>query len=99
MAARAAAPGLSSVRATMTGADPRVWPQVMMLARDQDAAVRTAILSGTAGIAGLQSERAHFVARLADDPDPVARRRVAVMARRHWGRPVRLDAYRDGSRR
>jgi HEAT repeat protein len=68
--------------ATVAGPDPRVWPQVMMLARDQDAGVRAATLSGTAGTAGLQPERAQLVAGLADDPDPVVRRRVAVMARR-----------------
>jgi HEAT repeat protein len=67
--------------ATAAGADPRAWPQVMMLARDQEAEVRAATLSGTVGADGLQSERAQLVAGLADDPDPMVRLRVAVRAR------------------
>jgi HEAT repeat protein len=73
--------------ATAAGTDPRVWPQVMMLACDHEAGVRAATLSGTAS---LQPERAQLVAGLADDPDPVVRRRVAVTARH-----LAPDAARD----
>ena len=67
--------------AAAAGTDPRAWPQVMMLARDQESGVRAAVLSGAAGTAGLQPEWAQLVARLADDPDPVVRRRVAATVR------------------
>jgi HEAT repeat protein len=76
--------------AAAAGTDPRAWPQVMMLARDQDGGVRAATLSGTADTAGLQPEWAQLVAGLADDPDPVVRRRVAVTVRH-----LAPDAARD----
>lgn len=67
--------------AIVASPDPRVWPQVMMLARDQQAEVRAATLSDTADTAGVQPERARLVAALADDPDPMVRRRVAAITR------------------
>lgn len=76
--------------AAAAGTDPRAWPRVVMLARDQDSGVRAAVLSGTAGTAGLEPEWAQLVAGLADDPDPVVRRHVALTVRH-----LAPDAARD----
>jgi HEAT repeat protein len=61
-----------------------------MLARDHDSGVRAAILSATSGTVGLEPEWAQLVARLADDPDPEVRRRVALKVRH-----LAPDAARD----
>ncbi|MFJ2081254.1 HEAT repeat domain-containing protein [Micromonospora chokoriensis] len=61
--------------------DPRVAPQLTMLARDGEAAVRAATLSGLAAAAGRPSDRGRLLVELADDPDPMVRQRVAVVAR------------------
>jgi HEAT repeat protein len=62
-------------------ADPRVWQQITTLARDPDAAVRVATLSGLAGTAGEHPDRAQLLAELSGDRDPMVRQRVAVTAR------------------
>lgn len=61
--------------------DPRVAPQLTMLARDGEAAVRAATLSGLASAEGGPSHRGRLLVELADDPDPLVRQRVAVVAR------------------
>ncbi|WUR58052.1 HEAT repeat domain-containing protein [Micromonospora chokoriensis] len=61
--------------------DPRVAPQLTMLARDSEATVRAATLSGLASAAGRPSDRGRLLVELADDPDPMVRQRVAVVAR------------------
>ncbi|MEU8211440.1 HEAT repeat domain-containing protein [Micromonospora sp. NPDC049044] len=61
--------------------DPRVAPQLTMLAGDGEAAVRAATLSGLAGAGGRPSHGEHLLAELVDDPDPMVRQRVAVVAR------------------
>lgn len=61
-------------------ADPRVAPQLTVLARDGEAAVRAATLSGLASADGA-SRRGDLLVELADDPDPMVRQRVAVVAR------------------
>ncbi|WP_330440585.1 HEAT repeat domain-containing protein [Micromonospora sp. NBC_00821] len=61
--------------------DPRVAPQLTMLARDGAAAVRAAAFSGLASAGGGHSHREHLLAELVDDPDPMVRQRVAVVAR------------------
>ncbi|GGO14247.1 HEAT repeat domain-containing protein [Micromonospora parathelypteridis] len=61
--------------------DPRVAPQLTMLARDGEAAVRAATLSGLASAEGGPSLRGRLLVELADDPDPMVRQRVAVVAR------------------
>jgi HEAT repeat protein len=61
--------------------DARVTPQLMLLARDDTAAVRAATLGGLAGAVSGTSDWAPLVVKLADDPDPTVRRRVAVVAR------------------
>lgn len=76
--------------AAAAGTDPRAWPQVIMLARDHDSGVRAAILSDPSGTVGLEPEWAQLVARLADDPDPEVRRRVALKVRH-----LAPDAARD----
>ncbi|MEU8391313.1 HEAT repeat domain-containing protein [Micromonospora sp. NPDC048843] len=52
-----------------------------MLARDGEAAVRAATLSGLASADGGLSLRGRLLIELADDPDPMVRQRVAVVAR------------------
>ncbi|WP_406066428.1 HEAT repeat domain-containing protein [Micromonospora sp. NBC_00860] len=61
--------------------DPRVTPQLTMLARDGEAAVRAATLSGLASADRGPSLRGRLLIELADDPDPLVRQRVAVVAR------------------
>lgn len=61
--------------------DPRVAPQLAMLARDGEAAVRAATLSGLASADGRPSLRRRLLVELVDDPDPLVRQRVAVVAR------------------
>ncbi|MCZ7373419.1 HEAT repeat domain-containing protein [Micromonospora sp. WMMC250] len=61
--------------------DPRVAPQLTMLARDGEAEVRAATLSGLASAEGMPTDRRRLLIELADDPDPVVRQRVAVVAR------------------
>ncbi|WP_433262189.1 HEAT repeat domain-containing protein [Micromonospora vinacea] len=61
--------------------DPRVAPQLTMLARDGEAAVRAATLSGLASADRRSSHRGRPLVELADDPDPLVRQRVAVVAR------------------
>ncbi|MEV4756304.1 HEAT repeat domain-containing protein [Micromonospora sp. NPDC049559] len=61
--------------------DPRVPGQLGRLARDGEAVVRAATLSGLVSAGGEPSRWAPLVAGLADDPDPVVRQRVAVTAR------------------
>ncbi|MFK4245988.1 HEAT repeat domain-containing protein [Micromonospora chokoriensis] len=61
--------------------DPRVAPQLTMLARDGAAAVRAATLSGLASADGRPTHRGRLLVELADDPDPMVRQRVAVVAR------------------
>ncbi|MBQ0977954.1 MULTISPECIES: HEAT repeat domain-containing protein [Micromonospora] len=67
--------------ATAADSDPRVAPQLTMLARDGEAAVRAATLSGLASADGRPSHRGRLLVELADDPDPMVRQRVAVVAR------------------
>ncbi|MET8197886.1 HEAT repeat domain-containing protein [Micromonospora taraxaci] len=61
--------------------DPRVTPQLTMLARDGAAAVRAATLSGLASADRGPTHRGRLLVELADDPDPIVRQRVAVVAR------------------
>lgn len=61
--------------------DPRVTPQLMMLARDDEAAVRAATISGLASAGGRPSHWGQLLVELVDDPDPMVRQRVAVVAR------------------
>jgi HEAT repeat protein len=61
--------------------DPRVTPQLTMLARDDEAAVRAATISGLASAGGRPSQWGQLLVQLADDPDPMVRQRVAVVAR------------------
>ena len=60
--------------------DPRVTAQITKLARDAEPAVRVAILSGLASTPG-GSTWAPLVVKLANDPDPLVRQRVAVVVR------------------
>ncbi|MCX5065940.1 HEAT repeat domain-containing protein [Micromonospora lupini] len=61
--------------------DPRVAPQLTMLARDGEAAVRAATLSGLASAGGGPSNLRYLLLQLVNDPDPMVRQRVAVVAR------------------
>ncbi|CCH19779.1 hypothetical protein MILUP08_44656 [Micromonospora lupini str. Lupac 08] len=61
--------------------DPRVAPQLTMLARDGEAAVRAATLSGLASAGGGPANLRYLLLQLVDDPDPMVRQRVAVVAR------------------
>ncbi|MEW2427836.1 HEAT repeat domain-containing protein [Micromonospora sp. NPDC047644] len=68
--------------AKVADSDPRVAPQLTMLARDGEAAVRAATLSGLASAGGEAAwHRGHLLVELVDDPDPLVRQRVAVVAR------------------
>jgi HEAT repeat protein len=60
--------------------DRRAAAQINVLARDADATVRAATLSGLAS-ASTRMNWAPLVLELADDPDPTVRQRVAVVAR------------------
>ncbi|MET8086598.1 HEAT repeat domain-containing protein [Micromonospora sp. NPDC005237] len=62
--------------------DPRVRPQLTVLARDDEAAVRAATISGLAGAGDGSSEWGQLLAEVADDRDPMVRQRVAVLVRR-----------------
>ncbi|GAA3248547.1 HEAT repeat domain-containing protein [Dactylosporangium siamense] len=66
--------------AKATDSDPRVAPRLMVLARDDEAAVRAATLSGLATVADTSWRWASLVAEMANDPDPTVRQRVAVVA-------------------
>jgi hypothetical protein len=61
--------------------DPRVAPQLTALARDDEAAVRAATISGLASAGGRPSHWGQLLVELAIDPDPDVRQRVAVVAR------------------
>jgi hypothetical protein len=67
--------------AKVVDSDPRVTPQITMLARDDEAAVRAATLSGLASAGSRTSTWAPLLVELANDPDPMVRQRVAVVAR------------------
>ncbi|MEU7804007.1 HEAT repeat domain-containing protein [Micromonospora arborensis] len=68
--------------AKVADSDPRVVPQLTMLAGDGEAAVRAATLSGLASAGGgAAGHRGHLLVELVDDPDPMVRQRVAVVAR------------------
>jgi hypothetical protein len=56
-------------------------PQLTALARDDEAVVRAATLSGLASADGGSARWATLVADLANDPGPLVRQRVAVVAR------------------
>ncbi|MET7747775.1 HEAT repeat domain-containing protein [Micromonospora sp. NPDC005367] len=62
--------------------DPRVTPQLTMLARDDEAAVRAATISGLTSTGASRSHWTPLLVELADDPDPLVRQRIAVVARR-----------------
>ncbi|MEV4388313.1 HEAT repeat domain-containing protein [Micromonospora sp. NPDC049580] len=62
--------------------DPRVRPQLAVLARDDEAVVRAATISGLAGAGVGSSEWGQLLAEVADDRDPMVRQRVAVLVRR-----------------
>jgi hypothetical protein len=53
----------------------------MLMAQDAETAVRAATLSGLATIADNSSRWASLVAQLVNDPDPMVRQCVAVVAR------------------
>ena len=65
----------------MVDADSRVTTQITTLAHDAEAAVRAATLSGLASSERTSTTWAPLVVELANDPDPVVRQRVAVVAR------------------
>jgi HEAT repeat protein len=67
--------------AKATDSDPRVTPRLELMTRDDEAAVRAAILSGLATVGDNSSRWASLVADLANDLDPTVRQRVAVVAR------------------
>lgn len=68
-------------RAKAVDSDPRVTPQITMLARDDEAVVRAATISGLASAGSGPSNWAPLLVELANDPDPMVRQRVAVVAR------------------
>lgn len=69
--------------AHVVDSDPRAAQQVTTLARDAEAKVRAATLSGLASTGGEPPHRGRqLLVELADDPDPTVRQRVAVLARR-----------------
>jgi HEAT repeat protein len=70
--------------------DPRVAPQLTVLAQDDQAAVRAATISGLASAGGRPSHCGQLLVELAIDPDPDVRQRVAVLARH-----LAPDAARD----
>jgi HEAT repeat protein len=61
--------------------DARVTQQLLVLARDDEAVVRAATLSGLASASDGSSRWATLAADLVNDPDPLVRQRVAVVAR------------------
>ncbi|MEU1398380.1 HEAT repeat domain-containing protein [Micromonospora zamorensis] len=61
--------------------DPRVAPQLTMLARDGEAAVRAATISGLASADGTPAHQGNLLVELVNDPDPMVRQRVAVVVR------------------
>lgn len=68
--------------ANTVDSDPRAAPQLTTLARDPEAAVRAATISGLASTGRTPSPLARqYLIDLADDPDPMVRQRVAVLAR------------------
>lgn len=60
-------------------ADPRVASQIRLLARDDEAAVRAATLSGLASVTDPSARWSELAVTLADDPDATVRQRVAVV--------------------
>jgi HEAT repeat protein len=68
--------------ATAASFDASAKQQLSLLAQDGEAAVRAATISGLAGAHAEPSSWAPFVAGMADDPDPLVRQRVALVARR-----------------
>lgn len=54
--------------------------RIAALARDDDPAVRAATLSGLATV-GASADSATILMQAANDPDPMVRERVAVLAR------------------
>lgn len=63
------------------GSDPRAAEQIRVLARDSEASVRAATLSGLASADGASSQWAPLLHQMEGDPDPMVRQRVAVVAR------------------
>jgi HEAT repeat protein len=62
--------------------DAAAKQRLVLLAQDGEAAVRAATISGLAGAHAEPSDWAPFVAGMANDPDPLVRQRVALVARR-----------------
>lgn len=62
--------------------DPRVPQHLLSLARDEEASVRAATISGFSAAGDKASYRTSLVAGLAADPDPGVRLRVAAHVRR-----------------
>ncbi|RSM53446.1 hypothetical protein DMB66_38905 [Actinoplanes sp. ATCC 53533] len=60
--------------------DPRVDSQLMLLAQDPEATVRSATLSGLATVADRSARWSALAGTLANDPDATVRQRVAVLA-------------------
>ncbi|MCO1594025.1 HEAT repeat domain-containing protein [Micromonospora sp. RHAY321] len=67
--------------AKAVGSDPRVRPQLILLARDDEPTVRAATISGLASAGDDPSQWGQLLASLVDDPVPMVRQRVAVLAR------------------
>jgi HEAT repeats len=79
--------------AKAANADPRVPAQLAMLARDDQAAVRAATISGLASASSSPSHWGHLLVELANDPDPMVRQRIAV-AVRHLAPDAAADILR-----
>ncbi|MGQ5261938.1 HEAT repeat domain-containing protein [Micromonospora sp. ZYX-F-536] len=67
--------------AKAVGSDPRVRPQLILLARDDEPTVRAATISGLASAGVGPSQWGQLLAGLVDDPVAMVRQRVAVLAR------------------
>lgn len=61
--------------------DPRVAPQLMVLAKDDQGTVRAATIHGLASAGARPSHWGKLLVELATDPDPDVRQQVAVAAR------------------